>query len=412
MAEKDTKGTKDAEKFPARFRDLGFYVTKSSLSTGRRNFIFEYPQRDQPFVEDLGRRARKLTITAIFVGPDHAAQMQKLIEAVENGDEGILRLPFFGSWDVKPTDATNVTYDPQKENSSSADITFVEIGSTSTTLVSEDLPQKTASATGGIQESALDKFIKDFDLKGVQDFIRNTVEGNLSKFFQLDGYKEICRLFNTSDEMSHLSAVAISLLSKDPLVFGTAVANAFGFSQAAYSINNWRRAVRLLVKLIESDGMNQTYMTGLVSETDASQTTNLSTSVQNLARQSLLAEAVSATTSVGGEEDTAEGGISYDEMIATRDLVLGAIDSEMLKTDDDDVYLALEIARSAVSEEMTARAQDSARLIFVTPQEVTPALVIAYNFYGDASRSQEIIDRNHIRHGGFVPAQELKLLSR
>ena len=99
-------------------------------------------------------------------------------------------------------------------------------------------------------------------------------------------------------------------------------------------------------------------------------------------------------------------------MIATRDLVLGAIDSEMLKTDDDDVYLALEIARSAVSEEMTARAQDSARLIFVTPQEVTPALVIAYNFYGDASRSQEIIDRNHIRHGGFVPAQELKLLSR
>lgn len=151
MAEKDTKGTKDAEKFPARFRDLGFYVTKSSLSTGRRNFIFEYPQRDQPFVEDLGRRARKLTITAIFVGPDHAAQMQKLIEAVENGDEGILRLPFFGSWDVKPTDATNVTYDPQKENSSSADITFVETGSTSTTLVSEDLPQKTASATGGIQ---------------------------------------------------------------------------------------------------------------------------------------------------------------------------------------------------------------------------------------------------------------------
>ena len=99
-------------------------------------------------------------------------------------------------------------------------------------------------------------------------------------------------------------------------------------------------------------------------------------------------------------------------MISIRDEVLGAIDSEMLKCEDDDVYLALEEARASVYDDMTSRAQDEARLITVTPPEVMPALVVAYDFYEDASRDQEIIDRNGVRHGGFVPVKELLLLSR
>ena len=130
--------------------------------------------------------------------------------------------------------------------------------------------------------------------------------------------------------------------------------------------------------------------------------------MQALARSAVLAEAISASANVGGSE----GGISYEDMISIRDEVLGAIDAEMLKCEDDDVYLALEESRASVYDDMTSRAQDEARLITVTPPEVMPALVVAYDFYEDASRDQEIIDRNGVRHGGFVPAKELLLLSR
>jgi len=44
--------------------------------------------------------------------------------------------------------------------------------------------------------------------------------------------------------------------------------------------------------------------------------------------------------------------------------------------------------------------------------EVEPALVLAYDFYEDPDREAEIIARNNIRHGGFVPAKDLNLLSR
>jgi prophage DNA circulation protein len=40
-----------------------------------------------------------------------------------------------------------------------------------------------------------------------------------------------------------------------------------------------------------------------------------------------------------------------------------------------------------------------------------PALVLAYDYYGDASRDSEIIERNNVKHGGFVPSEPLKMLN-
>ncbi|MCG5030745.1 hypothetical protein MAF45_04705 [Mesosutterella sp. OilRF-GAM-744-9] len=86
-------------------------------------------------------------------------------------------------------------------------------------------------------------------------------------------------------------------------------------------------------------------------------------------------------------------------------------DSEMLKTEDDDVYRALVNARAAVWGDLTIRAESRARLIDYSPSEVMPALVLAYDYYGDATRDSEIVERNNIRRPAFVPARALKLLS-
>lgn len=52
--------------WPASFRGVTFSVTDSSLTIGRRVHVFEYPQRDKPFVEDLGKSAREITLTAVL----------------------------------------------------------------------------------------------------------------------------------------------------------------------------------------------------------------------------------------------------------------------------------------------------------------------------------------------------------
>ena len=89
----------------------------------------------------------------------------------------------------------------------------------------------------------------------------------------------------------------------------------------------------------------------------------------------------------------------YDDLIAVRNEILEAIDEESLKVSSDPIYEAL------------CESRNQARLVSFKPSSVQPALVLAYDYYGDASREAEIVGRNKIRHSGFVPAVELKLLN-
>jgi len=49
----------------------------------RRQAVFEYPQKDKPFVEDLGRSLRSIDVKGFIVGQDYAARAKRLIEAFE-----------------------------------------------------------------------------------------------------------------------------------------------------------------------------------------------------------------------------------------------------------------------------------------------------------------------------------------
>ncbi|MFX9939048.1 DNA circularization N-terminal domain-containing protein, partial [Acinetobacter baumannii] len=58
---------------PASFRGVPFHVTQATGTFGRRSVTHEYPFRDLPYVEDLGRRARTLRIEALLLGEDYMA---------------------------------------------------------------------------------------------------------------------------------------------------------------------------------------------------------------------------------------------------------------------------------------------------------------------------------------------------
>ena len=62
-------------------------------------------------------------------------------------------------------------------------------------------------------------------------------------------------------------------------------------------------------------------------------------------------------------------------------------------------------------ENLTTKAESQARLVTYTPSAVMPAVVVAYEFYEDANRDLEIVERNDIVRPGFVPVAPLKLLS-
>jgi len=81
---------------PGAFRGVPFHLKTSTSTGGRRTVLNEYPLRDEPSTEDMGRRARQYQLTMTLIGPDYMARRDRLIEALEAAGPGTLVHPFRG----------------------------------------------------------------------------------------------------------------------------------------------------------------------------------------------------------------------------------------------------------------------------------------------------------------------------
>jgi prophage DNA circulation protein len=88
--------------YPASFRGVPFIVEDNSGEFGRRGSLHEYPFRDIPYAEDLGRRARRFSLQVFVLGDDCAAQRDALLNAMEQFGPGLLVHPSMGSVMVQP----------------------------------------------------------------------------------------------------------------------------------------------------------------------------------------------------------------------------------------------------------------------------------------------------------------------
>ena len=84
----------------ASFRGVHFEVEQHSMSGGRRVASFEYPQRDTPYVEDLGAKQRSFSVDAFVIGSDYMTLRDNLIKALETKGSGVLIHPYLGTMTV------------------------------------------------------------------------------------------------------------------------------------------------------------------------------------------------------------------------------------------------------------------------------------------------------------------------
>lgn len=71
---------------------------------------------------------------------------------------------------------------------------------------------------------------------------------------------------------------------------------------------------------------------------------------------------------------------------------------------------ALAELRAVAIQHLLARKADLPRVVTLTPPATMPALVLAYEIYGDSGRAFELAERNRIRRPGFVPDEPLEVI--
>jgi prophage DNA circulation protein len=123
---------------PASFRTAQFHVEVGSHESGRRIVLHEFPKRDMPYAEDMGRRAYDITVRAYCVAypfdtnrplyqRDYRVPRNLLIRELETEGAGILQLP-----SLRPVSVVVQRYRVTEEQKAGGfcmfDISFIESG--------------------------------------------------------------------------------------------------------------------------------------------------------------------------------------------------------------------------------------------------------------------------------------------
>lgn len=136
---------------PSSFRGAGFQVEAAGRGGGRRNAQFEFPKKDTPYAEDMGRRARRFAVTAYIIGDDYQGQRDALIAALEQEGAGLLNHYTLGQHRVS-VDTYNVTERRDRGRFCEIEMQFSEAGRPP----SQSVQQDTQAAVKGSSATASD----------------------------------------------------------------------------------------------------------------------------------------------------------------------------------------------------------------------------------------------------------------
>ncbi|HSH72339.1 MAG TPA: DNA circularization N-terminal domain-containing protein [Methylophilaceae bacterium] len=389
---------------PASFRGVPFVVESDDSKVGRRVQVFEYPQKDVPNTEDMGRKARERNLTAFVIGPEYMAARDNLLEAIEKAGPGELVHPWFGRMIVTVTDVS-VSHSNAEGGMCRFQLAFVETGELAFPAANNAPGAQSARSVDVLEAAAKEDFSKVFSVDNLPDF---AVQDAVSVF-----NKAITGLEGALGNVGGILGDPVSALPADlgdlvrtPIQLADRIFGLFSKTSAVISLAsglsdisslNFLRVFKTLrsVALFPagSSSGNTPTRTRMATNTNA---------INQLLRQTLIAQSAGMTATMALPV--------YDDAVKLQSELLTTIDNESAQVNDS-LFLALVDLRAKVHADMTVKVQNAARLVNLTPKVVQPALVLSYDLYESVDREGEIVARNKLRHPGFIPAETIKVLS-
>lgn len=394
---------------PASFRGAVFFVEKADSTHGRRQAVHEHAQRDVPYTEDLGRKAREFSVSGYLIGLEYQTQRDELIKACETAGPGVLVHPYRGEMTVECR-GLGVGESAADGGMCMVTLTFLEAGEASYPTAKVDTVNAISTKGNAVTDAAGKGVVSDFLTTGFPAYVAEAAAGSLAdlgEFMAVPGISLAGELQAASDfyqQAKDLASDAFSLVQQ-PLQMVSRIQSLIGSVRSAFGNNS----LSMLTGLFDRSTTSYTGSTATPSRRQ--QATNF-TALNAYVRQAAIAEAAKAAVVTQVPVVTA-GGLtqistkptvydSYQSAIKVRDDLVERIDTESETTPNDELYVALSDLRTSVVQTVPSPDQDLARIVQYSPRETLPALLVAYRLYGDAGRSDEIAARNSPRHPGFL----------
>ncbi|MDN7814916.1 DNA circularization protein [Burkholderia vietnamiensis] len=427
---------------PASFGGKAFVSLAAEGTFGRRNALHEYPKRDDPWAEDMGRAARRFQVTGYLVGDDVIEQRDILIQIVEQENGAELVHPTYGRRQVNVMEFRVIErwdkaryFELQFDFVESGNRIFPTADNATTSLVASavnalglasaadfatrvlDTLSYGAAVVGMAVNTALTWYT---NAKNIVGDARNLVRlvfnlpGNFGRFA---GSATVPTFSKYPGAPARASSLTVEDLIEQATRARTAVSTAAGaLSTAAASLSSsststFAAAAQGVATAVlaaapaPSDAIR--LLTSLASFQPSTPTTASAIGTGMATMQSacgdLFRRAAIGSAAIAASQYQPT---SADDATAVRNALTTLIDSEIEvagNQGEDQTYGALRSLRAAVVQDLNKRGAGLASIRTFNMKAGLPALALAHRLYRDAGRADELVAQVNPVHPAFMP---------
>jgi prophage DNA circulation protein len=401
----------------ASFRGIPFHVEQGTATSGRRAALHEYPGRDVPYTEDLGRKQYTYQFTAYVIGQLYPIQRDALLKACTLKGPGTLVHPSFGAKQVVCTDVA-VTEERQSGNYAAFSMTFAEAGQ----LMEPAATKNTANAIAGSAASATSATASGFSkIFSVVGEVESTVTSALDdvKTFLDDTASLVLSPLNELGNTLGINMVDLGL-NAETLIYNApalamkvaGVTGAYGASQAASPVVAGMMVMGSMfssrgasASAAKSSGAVATLMNGPAAwaapipvPISRQREALNGAAFQRLVRESALVEVAYAVPGLDLQ--------SSQEALNLRVALADSFDAAQTAAANaglDDSYSALVNLENEVIAHLTQRMLQLPALVTYRMPQSPNSIALAWRLYQDANRGDEIVARVNAVNPSFLP---------
>jgi len=385
----------------ASFRGVPFFVASASREGGRRVVKHEFPYRDDPQVEDLGRVSRTFAVEGYVVGDDYVAQRDALISAIEDtSGPGDLIHPYYGRRRAIAS-GLRVSESIQDGGLASFSITFDDAPDTQTIPVDAvDYVERVNNSAAAARTANADEFAALYDAASLPGFALQSAADTLTGLSDSLGFYATPITLTTQEAAKLTQQVGLLKAQATTLV-----------SSPSDLLNDWTAAVDTMLNTTAGSPLDllRACLDILATPPVQAVIETTPTREREARNKATLEAALNGVVLIGVTKLAAA--IPYetiDQAVEVRGLVTDEIDRQ-LETAGDLTYEALLDLRSDFSTAIPS-AEVIAREVRIERRVPIPSIVLAFKLYGDTAEELDVAARNRPTHPAFLVGT-LKVLS-
>ena len=367
------------------FRGVEFYVETSEIDGGRRIAKHEFPQKDIPFIEDLGKKAKSFPIEAYVIGIDYMDKRDSLIDVLDQEGSGLLVHPYYGEltlqvgdWKVKET--------KNEGGIAIFSITFEQTGEIKYPVTSSNNIAELNSKADALDESTAQNMNKKYKTNILSSYKKaiNCIKDTVKSLKNL--LSPIASLVNMAEQVSKdlndIQAEAMSL-ARSPLTL------VYNLQNAIKSIQNIPEYAKDIMKSYSA--LNKVFSEYFSETKEPTTKAEILDKANNQSMKQLLCLTIAGAMARTAAEMKFT---TYVEAEETKELIGEIIDNIISETDDDDVYNNAVDLKIALPKVLPPEDQDLKNIVLYQVKNTIPSIVLAYDIYGNLESEQDILDRN------------------